>query len=50
MGDLDTQEAVDEIAKRDPDFQNFQVGKNNRLPIPLDEVQNNPNLEQNPKY
>lgn len=49
-GDLETQEAVDEIAQRDPDFQNFEVGKNSRLPIPQDEVQNNPNLEQNPQY
>lgn len=49
-GDLDSQESVDEIAQRDPDFNNFEVGKNIRLPIPQVEVENNPNLEQNPQY
>jgi len=49
-GDLDTQQAVDKIAERDPDFRNFEVGKNIRLPIPQVEVENNPNLSQNPQY
>lgn len=49
-GDLETQESVDEIAERDPDFNNFEIGKNIRLPIPQVEVENNPNLEQNPQY
>lgn len=49
-GDLDSQESVDEIAQRDPDFNNFEVGKNIRLPIPQVEVENNPNLQQNPQY
>ncbi|GLB49594.1 RagB/SusD family nutrient uptake outer membrane protein [Neptunitalea lumnitzerae] len=49
-GDLDTQASIDEIITRDPDFNNFVIGKNNRLPIPLSEVQNNPNLNQNPNY
>ena len=49
-GDLDSQETVDEIAQRDPDFNNFEVGKNIRLPIPQVEVENNPNLVQNPQY
>lgn len=49
-GDLDTQAAVDEVAERDPDFNNFVVGKHIRLPLPQDEVNNNPNLEQNPEY
>lgn len=49
-GDLDTQESVDEIAKRDPDFENFVVGKTIRMPLPQSEVQNNPNLIQNPRY
>tara|TARA_R110002033_G_scaffold101872_2_gene149897 strand:+ start:11188 stop:12717 length:1530 start_codon:yes stop_codon:yes gene_type:complete len=49
-GDLDSQDSVDQIKLRDPDFNNFVVGKNNRLPIPLVEVQNNPNLDQNPNY
>jgi hypothetical protein len=49
-GDLDTQAAVDKVAERDPDFHNFVVGKNIRLPLPQVEVQNNPNLKQNPGY
>lgn len=51
-GDLDTQAAVDIVATRDPDFKNFKVGKNIRLPIPLSEIQNNPNLtgHQNAGY
>jgi starch-binding outer membrane protein, SusD/RagB family len=49
-GDLETQAKVDEIATRDPDFNNFVVGKTIRLPLPQSEVQNNPNLTQNPGY
>jgi hypothetical protein len=49
-GDLDTQASVDKIALRDPDFKNFTVGKNQRLPIPQVEVDNNPNLSQHPEY
>lgn len=49
-GDLDTQAKVDAVAQRDPDFRNFVVGKNIRLPIPQSEVLNNPNLTQNPGY
>lgn len=49
-GDLDTQVAVDKIKLRDPDFNNFVVGKNQRLPIPQVEVDNNPNLSQHPEY
>lgn len=49
-GDLESQAAVDEVAERDPDFNNFEVGKHIRLPIPQSEVENNINLEQNPKY
>ncbi|MDD7886283.1 RagB/SusD family nutrient uptake outer membrane protein [Flavivirga sp. 57AJ16] len=49
-GDLDNQASVNVIAQRDPDFNNFVVGKHHRLPIPQDEVQNNPNLDQHPEY
>ncbi|PWB27939.1 RagB/SusD family nutrient uptake outer membrane protein [Flavobacterium sp. HTF] len=49
-GDLDSQASVDKIALRDPDFKNFVVGKNHRLPIPQSEVKNNPFLEQHPEY
>ncbi|WP_207434144.1 RagB/SusD family nutrient uptake outer membrane protein [Sabulibacter ruber] len=49
-GDLETDAKVDQVAQRDPDFNNFEVGKHIRLPIPQSEVLNNPNLNQNPKY
>lgn len=49
-GDLDTQASVDAIALRDPDFFNFEVGKNHRLPIPQIDVENNPNLNQHDEY
>ncbi len=49
-GDLDTQEGVNKVALRDPDFKNFVVGKNIRLPLPQVEVENNTNLVQNPNY
>lgn len=49
-GDLESQAGVDAIKLRDPDFNNFQVGKHIRLPLPQIEVENNPNLTQNPMY
>ncbi|HJR99978.1 MAG TPA: RagB/SusD family nutrient uptake outer membrane protein [Flavobacterium sp.] len=49
-GDLDSQSSVDKITLRDPDFGNFVVGKNHRLPIPQVEVENNPNLDQHLEY
>ncbi len=49
-GDLDTQAGVDKVAQRDPDFNNFKVGKHIRLPIPQIEVLNNTNLKQNAQY
>ncbi len=49
-GDLESQASVDQIAERDPDFNNFEVGTSYRLPIPQVEVENNPNLEQHPEY
>ncbi|QNL50544.1 RagB/SusD family nutrient uptake outer membrane protein [Olivibacter sp. SDN3] len=49
-GDLDTEDAVAEVARRDPDFNNFEVGKHIRLPLPQVEVLNNQNLTQNPGY
>jgi len=49
-GDLENQASIDKIAERDPDFNNFEIGKNIRLPIPQVEVENNPNLDQNPQY
>lgn len=49
-GLLDTQDGIDELISRDPDFENFQIGKHHVLPIPQFEVDNNPNLEQNNNY
>ena len=48
--DLETPEGVNQIAQRDPDFNNFEIGVNSRLPLPQSEVDNNPNLTQNPGY
>lgn len=39
-----------EIKERDPDFDNFVIGKSIRMPIPQSEVDNNPNLTQNNQY
>lgn len=33
-GMLDSQDDIDELSQRDPDFNNFDVGANHRLPIP----------------
>ena len=38
------------IRERDADFNNFQPGKHERLPIPQSEVDNNPYLDQNPNF
>lgn len=38
------------LANRDPAFANFVVGKNEFLPIPLFDLDINPNLKQNPNY
>lgn len=49
---LDTQQKVDVIKQRDPDFNNFVIDKHVRLPLPQTEIDNNPNLKgkQNPNY
>jgi hypothetical protein len=44
-GDLGPQ-----LAPRDPAFNNFTVGKNELLPIPQQEKDINPNLDQNPNW
>ena len=41
---------VKELQKRDVDYNNFVLGKHERLPLPQRECDNNPNLEQNPNY
>lgn len=49
-GLLDTEKGINELKLRDADFDNFVIGKHNCLPIPSDEINNNPYIEQNPKY
>jgi hypothetical protein len=47
---LDDQTTIDSLKVRDPDFNNFIIGKSDRMPIPQSDVDNNPNLKQNPGY
>ncbi|AFL85802.1 RagB/SusD family protein [Belliella baltica DSM 15883] len=49
-GDLSDPQKLALVAARDPDFNNFVIGRSIRLPIPQQEVENNPNLNQNPQY
>ncbi len=49
-GLVDTQNGLNELIARDADFQNFVIGKHAVLPIPSDDVNNNPNQQQNPNY
>lgn len=41
---------VSELKTRDADFNNFVLGKNERMPLPQQDCDNNPNLWQNPNY
>lgn len=47
---LDNQNTINELKTRDTDFNNFVLGKSLRMPLPQSEVDNNPNLTQNPNY
>lgn len=49
-GMLQSQEGINTLQQRDPDFNNFELGTHHRLPIPQSEVENNPNLDQHPEY
>jgi len=49
-GLLDTQDGINELLLRDPDFQNFTIGKNQVMPLPQTEIDNNKNLTQNANY
>ncbi len=49
-GLLDNQAGINELKGRDPDFNNFVTGRHNCLPIPSNEANNNPNIDQNPNY
>lgn len=41
---------LSELKARDNDFNNFTPGKSERVPLPQFDVDNNPNLSQNPNY
>lgn len=47
---IDDTAALDELKARDSDFNNFVIGKSIRVPLPQFDVDNNPNLIQNPNY
>ena len=50
-GLLDSQAGINELKSRDPDFNNFVIGKHNNLPIPQFEIDNSEGqLTQNPRY
>lgn len=47
---LTDQSVLNELKSRDADFNNFIIGKSERMPLPQSEVDNNVNLNQNPNY
>jgi hypothetical protein len=49
-GMFDTDEKLSYLKSRDSEFNNFEIGKNNRFPIPLRDIYLVPGLEQNQGY
>ena len=49
-GMFDTAENISYLKSRDSEFENFEIGKNNRFPIPLRDIYLVTGLEQNPGY
>lgn len=49
-GELESQEGINKLTARDPDFKNFVVGKSHYLPIPQSEIDADPLLKQNLAY
>lgn len=47
---IDDAATLEELKSRDSDFNNFVIGKSIRVPLPQHDVDNNPNLTQNPNY
>lgn len=47
---IDDQATLSSLQAVDPDFNNFVIGKTIRMPIPQTNVDNNPNMQQNPNY
>lgn len=49
-GYFDDQAKLNQLKARDPEFNNFVLGKHKYLPIPQSEIDINPNLVQNPGW
>lgn len=49
-GYFDDQAKLNELKARDPEFNNFVIGRNKYMPIPQSEIDINPNLIQNPGW
>ena len=49
-GYFDDQTKLNELKARDPEFNNFVLGRNKYMPIPQSEIDINPNLIQNPNW
>lgn len=49
-GYFDDAAKLAELKARDPEFNNFQIGRNKYMPIPQSEIDINPNLVQNPGW
>lgn len=49
-GMFETPENISFLKSRDSEFDNFEIGKSNRFPIPLRDIYLVPGLEQNPNY
>lgn len=49
-GMFDTAENISYLKSRDSEFDNFEIGKNNRFPLPLRDIYLIQGLEQNPGY
>jgi hypothetical protein len=47
---FETPENISFLKSRDSEFDNFEIGKSNRFPIPLRDIYLVPGLEQNPNY
>ena len=46
-GYFDNATKLNELKARDPEFNNFIIGRNKYMPIPQSEIDINPNLKQN---
>ena len=49
-GMFDNETNLSYLKSRDSEFDNFEIGKNNRFPLPLRDIYLIPGLEQNPGY